>query len=213
MASKGGAGSLASAEPVVVFDVGNVLLRWDVRLLYRKLFADAAQMDVFLSTICTPAWNLEQDRGRTWAEGVALLVAQHPQWEAEIRAHDERWGETISGPISGSVEVLERLKALGKPVYAITNFSDEKWIEATARFPFLALFDGVVVSARERLLKPDPAIYHVLLERYNLAAEDCIFIDDSAANIATARQLGMQTVHFVEPIDLAAELRRLGVKL
>ena len=200
-------------EPIVVFDVGNVLLRWDVRFLYRKLFEDEAQMDLFLSTICTPAWNLEQDRGRTWVEGVALLVAQHPQWEAEIRAHDQRWGETISGPISGSVAVLERLKAMGKPVYAITNFSEEKWTEATARFPFLTLFDGVVVSARERLLKPDRAIYRVLFERYNLAAEDCIFIDDSAANVAGARAVGMQTVHFVEPIDLAAELTRLGIRL
>jgi 2-haloacid dehalogenase len=204
---------MPETEPVVVFDVGNVLLRWDVRFLYRKLFADEAQMDLFLSTICTPDWNLEQDRGRTWADGVAMLVAQHPQWEREIRSHDERWGETVSGAISGSVAVLEQLKASGRRVYAITNFSDEKWQEALLRFPFLTLFDGVVVSARERILKPNPAIYRVLFDRYNLAPEACVFIDDSAANIATARELGMQAVHFVEPIDLAAELGRLGVSL
>jgi 2-haloacid dehalogenase len=200
-------------HPIVVFDVGNVLLRWDVRFLYRKLFADESQMELFLSTICTPAWNLEQDRGRTWAEAVALLVARHPQWEREIRAHDKRWHETVSEAIAGSVAVLEQLKASGQPVYAITNFSAEKWREATVRFPFLTLFDGVVVSAEERLLKPDPAIYHVLFSRYGLTPQDCIFIDDSAANIATARALGMQGVHFVEPIDLAAALRRCGVAI
>ncbi|MGL5362817.1 MAG: HAD family hydrolase, partial [Bosea sp. (in: a-proteobacteria)] len=166
--------SAAKREPIVVFDVGNVLLRWDVRLLYRQLFSDEAQMDLFLKTICTPAWNIEQDRGRSWAEGVSLLVSQHPQWEAEIRAFDERWQETVSGSISGSVAVLERLKALGKPVYAITNFSAEKWAESTIRFPFLTTFDGAVVSAHERVVKPDPAIYRVLFERYDLAAEDCI---------------------------------------
>ncbi|MGL4975121.1 MAG: HAD family hydrolase, partial [Bosea sp. (in: a-proteobacteria)] len=112
-----------------------------------------------------------------------------------------------------SVAVLERLKALGKPVYAITNFSAEKWAESTIRFPVLNLFDGAVVSAHERVVKPDPAIYRVLFERYNLAAEDCIFIDDSATNIAGARAVGMQTVHFIEPIDLAVELARLGVRL
>jgi 2-haloacid dehalogenase len=203
----------ARTAPIVVFDVGNVLLRWDVRFLYRKLFSDAGQMDAFLANICTPAWNLEQDRGRTWAEAVKKLVAEHPQWEREIRAHDERWQETISEAISGSVAVLERLKALGQPVYAITNFSAEKWDDATARFPFLTLFDGVVVSAHERLLKPDPAIYRVLFARYGLVPGDCIFIDDSAANIAAAQALGMKTVHFVEPIDLATELTRLGVNL
>lgn len=194
----------------VVFDVGNVLIRWDPRLLYRQFFAERAKMDWFMQNVCTAAWNLEQDRGRPWAEAVAELVARHPEWEREIKAYDERWHETVPGAIEDSVSVLEELKGKGEPVYAITNFSHEKWAECLIRFPFLQSFDGVVVSAHERLLKPDPAIYRVLLERYGLQAEDCIFVDDSEKNVKGARSVGMHGVHFVEPIDLRGELRGFG---
>ncbi|GAU81600.1 HAD family phosphatase [Bosea sp. BIWAKO-01] len=204
---------MPSTSPTVVFDVGNVLIRWDPRHLYRELIPDEARMDWFMQNICTSAWNLEQDRGRSWAEAVAERVSAHPEWEREIRAFDERWHETVSGEIAESVAVLSDLKAKGEKVYAITNFSREKWDESVARFPFLGSFDGVVVSAHERLIKPDPAIYHVLLERYGLAADSCIFIDDSAKNIEGARHVGMQAVHFVEPIDLRATLRGLGVQI
>jgi 2-haloacid dehalogenase len=197
----------------VVFDVGNVLIRWDPRLLYRQFFAEKAKMDWFMQNVCTAAWNLEQDRGRPWAEAVAELVARHPEWEREIRAYDERWHETVPGVIEDSVAVLEELKGKGEKVFAITNFSHEKWTECLIRFPFLQSFDGVIVSAHERLLKPDPAIYRVLLERYGLHAEDCIFVDDSEKNVKGARSVGMQELHFVEPIDLRAELRGLGANL
>jgi 2-haloacid dehalogenase len=165
----------------------------------------------FLQNVCTAAWNLEQDRGRSWEEGVALLVASHPEWASQIRAYDERWHEAVPGLIEDSVSVLEELKGRGDKVYAITNFSREKWAECLVRFPFLQSFDGVVVSAHERVIKPDPAIYRILLERYDLAPADCIFVDDSARNIETAREVGMKGVHFVEPIDLRAELSRHGV--
>lgn len=194
----------------VVFDVGNVLIRWDPRLLYRQFFAERAKMDWFMQNVCTAAWNLEQDRGRPWAEAVAELVARHPEWEREIKAYDERWHETVPGAIEDSVSVLEELKGKGEPVYAITNFSHEKWAECLIRFPFLQSFDGVVVSAHERLLKPDPAIYRVLLERYGLQAEDCIFVDDSEKNVKGARSVGMQGLHFVEPIDLRGSYGGLG---
>lgn len=204
---------MASSNPTVVFDVGNVLLRWDARLIYRSLIPDAERLDWFMQNICTMAWNLEQDRGRSWEEAVALLVAQHPEWESEIRAFDERWHDSVPHAIADSVAVLEELKARDEKVYAITNFSQEKWAECLIRFPFLQRFDGVVVSAQERLLKPDPAIYQVLLGRYGLAAGDCIFVDDSEKNVVAARDIGMQAVHFVEPIDLRAALRGLGVRL
>jgi len=204
---------MASSNPTVVFDVGNVLLRWDARLIYRSLIPDAERLDWFMQNICTMAWNLEQDRGRSWEEAVALLVAQHPEWESEIRAFDERWHDSVPHAIADSVAVLEELKGGDEKGYAITNFSQEKWAECLIRFPFLQSFDGVVVSAQERLLKPDPAIYQVLLGRYGLAAGDCIFVDDSEKNVVAARDIGMQAVHFVEPIDLRAELRGLGVRL
>lgn len=200
-------------SPTVVFDVGNVLLRWDPRHLYRRLIPDEARLSWFMQNVCTATWNLEQDRGRPWADAVALLVAQHPEWEREIRAYDECWHETVAGVIEDSVTVLTELKAKGEKVYAITNFSREKWAESVIRFPFLGMFDGTIVSAHERLLKPEPAIYHTLLERYGLNAGDCIFVDDSERNIEGARAVGMQGLHFVEPIDLRAELRGLGVAL
>lgn len=203
---------MASNAPTVVFDVGNVLLRWDPRRVYRELIPEPERLDWFMKNVCTAAWNLEQDRGRSWEEAVATLVAQHPDWEREIRAYDERWHESIPHTIADSVAVLEELKGQGEKVYAITNFSREKWAECLIRFPFLQSFDGVVVSAHERLLKPDPAIYEVLLGRYALQAGDCIFIDDSEKNVVAARGIGMQAVHFVEPIDLRAELRGLGVR-
>lgn len=197
----------------VVFDVGNVLLRWDPFHLYRRLIPDETRRDWFLRNVCTAAWNLEQDRGRPWPEAVATLVAQHPEWEREIRAFDERWHETVPESIAGSVAVLEELKDRGEAVYAITNFSREKWAECLIRFPFLQRFDGAVVSAHEALLKPDPAIYRTLLDRYGLEADGCIFVDDSARNVEAARSVGMQAVHFVEPIDLRSALKALGAAL
>ena len=197
--------------PTAVFDVGNVLIRWDPFRVYREMIPDEAKRHWFLQNVCTAAWNLEQDRGRSWEEGVALLVASHPEWEAQIRAYDERWHEAVPGLIEDSVAVLEDLKARGDKVYAITNFSREKWAECLIRFPFLQSFDGVVVSAHERVIKPDPAIYRILFERYDLAAADCIFIDDSAKNIETARAVGMQAIHFVEPIDLRGALAACGL--
>lgn len=197
--------------PTVVFDVGNVLLRWDPKLVYRELIPESERLDWFMANVCTGAWNIEQDRGRSWEEAVALLVAQHPEWEREIRAYDERWYESIPGVIEQSVDVLAALKARGEKVYAITNFSREKWAECLTRFPFLQSFDGVVVSAHERVIKPDPAIFAVLFARYALSPSDCIFIDDSEKNIVAADRAGMKTVHFVEPIDLRAELGAHGL--
>lgn len=199
--------------PVVVFDVGNVLLRWDPRLLYRDLIPEDEKLHWFMQNVCTAAWNIEQDRGRSWEEGVALLVAAHPEWEAQIRANDVRWHETVPGIVEDSVAILAELKAKGEKVYSITNFSREKWAECLIRFPFLQSFDGAIVSAHERLIKPDPAIFRVLLERYGLEAGDCVFVDDSARNIEAARSVGMKAVHFVEPIDLRARLRAHGVAL
>lgn len=196
---------------VVVFDIGNVLIRWDPRNLFRTVFADAAEMESFLGSICDHAWNLEQDRGRSWAEAVAERIALHPGSAAAIQAYDRRWQDMVSGAIDENVAVLHGLKAAGVPVYAITNFSHGKFEECLARFPFLATFDGVVVSAREELVKPDAAIFRLFLDRYGFEAADCLFIDDSAANIGTARALGMQAILYGESIDLAARLRALGL--
>ena len=202
--------SRAQSPSVVVFDIGNVLIDWDPRRLYRKIFADAAACDAFLRDVCNMAWNIEQDRGRRFADAVAEKIKQFPHLENEIRAYDTRWGEMVSGPIAGSVALQARLRAAGTPLYAITNFSREKFDYALGRFAFLSDFDGVVVSADVGLVKPDPAIFHCFLERFDLAAADCLFIDDSLANVEAARGLGMAAHHFLGAEGLEARLRRDG---
>ncbi|HYG85691.1 MAG TPA: HAD family phosphatase [Azospirillum sp.] len=196
----------------VVFDVGNVLIEWDPRHLYRQFFEDQEElMEHFLETVCTPAWNLEQDRGRTWDEAVAVLVAEYPDCSELIRAYHERWHDMVPGEISGSPEILTELKALGVPLYALTNFSSEKFQEARRRFPFLETFDGIVVSGEIGLVKPDPAIFHHLLERYGLDPAVTLFIDDNAENVAAAESVGIITHHFSGAAKLRTDLKERGL--
>ena len=196
----------------VVFDVGNVLLEWDPRHIYRDLFdGDELLMDDFLENVCTQAWNAEQDRGRSWAEGVALLTAERPDCAELIRAFDDCWSLSVPGEIEGAVALLRRLKAKGIPLYALTNFSAEKFALTRERFDFFDLFDGIVVSAHERLIKPDPALYRVLFDRYGLDPRRTGFIDDSPANVATARELGMTAWRFTGPDRFEAELIAAGL--
>ena len=195
----------------VVFDIGNVLLRYDPRLLYATFFADPAKRDWFLEEIVSDAWNREMDRGRPFAEGIAERVALHPEWETEIRAWDERWHEMVPGLIEGTVALHARLRSRGVPLYTITNFSAEKYAAVLVRFPVLGAFIDTVVSAHERLLKPDPAIYRLLLERNRLDPATCLFIDDTLANVDGARAVGMAAVHFVSPEQLALDLAAHGL--
>lgn len=196
----------------VIFDVGNVLIRWDARLVFRDLLPDAGATDAFMAEVGFDAWNLEQDRGRSWDEGVAVLSAAHPHRAGLIAAFRERWQESVPGEIAGSVEVVEALRAAGVPLYAITNFSAEKWLESVARFPFLgSAFRDVVVSAHEGVVKPDPAIFAVCLRRNGLYAGDCVFVDDSARNIAAAAALGFDAVQFTGPEALRAALAGRGL--
>jgi 2-haloacid dehalogenase len=198
---------------VIVFDIGNVLLRWNPRNLYRSIFKDSVQMEWFLENICDGPWNESQDLGRKWIEAVAEHTSQFPEWEAEIRAYDERWEEMLAGEITQNVRVLEQLKRSQIRTFAITNFSSEKWALARTKFGFFELFDGIVVSGEVGLIKPDPRIFHLFLDRYGLVAEDCVFIDDSAANVAAARGIGMSVIHYTESGDLASGLREQGVEV
>jgi 2-haloacid dehalogenase len=195
---------------VVVFDIGRVLLDWDPRYLYRKIFSDEEEMERFLAEVCNQPWILELDRGVPFAEAVPAHIARHPHYAAEIRAFDARWLETLSGVIEGSIAILQSLQRQRVPNYAITNFSAEKFDETRAIFPFLDSFDGIVVSGREWLLKPDAAIYRLLLDRYGLAAQDCLFIDDALKNVDGAKAVGMHGHHFTSPAELANALRSHG---
>jgi 2-haloacid dehalogenase len=182
-----------------VFDIGNVLLDWNPRYLYRHVFDDPERMEWFLAEVCSPGWNLAQDGGRPWPEGEAEAIARHPAMVAEICLYRARWHETIAGPIKGSVALLEDLARTGVPLFAITNFAADTFAESVERHAFLRRFQGVVVSGRERLLKPDPAIYRRLCERYALDPAACVFIDDSAINCQGAESVGMVAVHFTTP--------------
>lgn len=204
---------MAAGEKVVVFDIGNVLVEWDPRHLYRKMFANEDEVDSFLADICPMEWNLEQDRGRSWADGVRERVALFPDWETHIRAYAERWNEMVPGVIEPNMRLFADIKASGRPVYGISNVSHEKYAELVARYPLLGAFDGLVISAAEKLLKPDPDIYRVFLRRYGLEAQDCIFIDDSLANIKAAQEIGFTTIHYAAELDVRAALASHGYRL
>lgn len=195
----------------VVFDVGNVLIQWNPRLVFADQFGDEAGIDAFFEEIGFAAWNLEQDRGRSWADGVAVACAAHPHRRALIEKMHRDWHMAVPDAIGGTVEILERLRAAGVPLYAITNFSAEKWAECRERFPFLCRFRDVVVSAHEQLVKPDPAIFDVFLRRTGLAAGDCVFVDDAPHNVEAARAAGMDAILFEGPEALAEALRARGL--
>lgn len=195
----------------IVFDLGNVLLHWDPRHLYRKIFDDEAEMEWFLREVCHSDWNLEQDRGRSFDDAVVEATTRHPDYAEEIAAYHHRWHETLPHAIDGTVRILEELQERGAPLYAITNWSGEKFRETRPRFPFLEHFRDIVVSGDERLIKPDAAIYRVLLSRNGLDAEACLFIDDNAGNVEGAKVVGMQGHHFTTAQNLRADLQRRGL--
>jgi 2-haloacid dehalogenase len=194
----------------IVFDLGKVLLEWDPRHLYRKVFDNPDKMEWFLAHVCHPEWNLEQDRGRSFADAVIEAKARHPDYAAEIEAFHLRWSEMVPHAIDGSVDILESLHKKGAPLYAITNWNGDTFRQTKLRFPFLNLFRDIVVSGDEKQIKPDADIYHTLLKRNKLKAEDCVFIDDSLKNVHGAEAVGMKGIHFTSPEALRADLKELG---
>jgi 2-haloacid dehalogenase len=195
----------------VIFDLGGVLIDWNPRYLFRKLMNSEAEIEHFLSHICTPAWNAQQDAGRPFHEGVAELIKQYPQHRASIEAYHQRWEEMLGEPHWESVEIFRQIKSTGRPVYALTNWYAETFPTAKKRFNFLLEFDGIVVSGEEKVAKPDPALFHILLERYKIEASKAVYIDDWADNIATAKRLGLRTIHFQSASQLRQELHAYGV--
>ena len=197
---------------VVVFDLGGVLIDWNPRYLYRKLFAgDEAAMEHFLATVCTHEWNRSQDAGRTFAEGARLLKAEHPDRAELIDAYYSRFDEMMPGPIAGSVELLAELKALRTPLYCLTNFSAETYPPTFERFEFLRWFRGVLVSGEVGVIKPDARIFELLLERFAIDPKRAVYIDDVAVNVDAARPFGIHAIHFSTPTALRAELAQLGL--
>ena len=202
---------MTSTPQAIVFDLGGVLIDWDPRHLYRKLISDETVMDMFLGEIATFRWNAYHDEGRRWSDGVAMLSAVYPEYADWIAAYIDRWEEMLNGPIEGSLRVLRELKDQGRELHALTNWSTETFPIAQERFDFLGWFQHIIVSGEERVKKPDPRIFHILLDRIGRTAPECVFIDDSGANTAAATELGFNAIHFTSPDQLRRDLASLGL--
>lgn len=195
----------------VVFDVGGVLLDWSPEHLYRRLIPDADERRRFLTEVCTPQWNLAQDAGRAWSEAVAELTDRFPHHSSLIAAYDERWEEMVAGTFDDTVAILEELADVGVPIYALTNFSSDKWSIAVTEWPFLRLFDGHVVSGEEGVTKPDPRIYRILLDRFGLRPERTFYVDDQLQNVEQARSMGLRAELFIDAQTLRRQLGEHGL--
>lgn len=188
----------------IIFDFGGVLVDWNPRYLYDKYFGDEQRSEWFLNNICLYSWNLQMDGGKPFAEGVAELQREHPEWAEAIAIYHTRWVEMMGGEVEGTASVLRGLKAAGYAIYGLTNWSAETFPMIRDTYPVFSEFDGIVVSGEEHLLKPDAAIYRCLLERYALVGSESLFIDDNQANVDAARELGIEALRF----ESAAQLER-----
>ena len=194
----------------IIFDFGGVLVDWNPRYVYRDYFRDDEKMEWFLENICTDSWNIEQDRGRSLKEATELLVEQFPEWETEIRMYYGEWETMLKDAIHGTVEILFELKKKYK-IYGLTNWSAETFPIALERFEFFQVFDGILVSGKEKLIKPDEKIFERMMEKFHLKPENCLFIDDNLKNVEASRAFGIETIHFLNPDDLRKELEELEI--
>lgn len=193
-------------KKTVIFDLGGVLVDWNPRYFYRAVFNDDNRMEDFLARCCNSEWVLRMDEGMSVKENIALAQKSCHEYAKEIALYDEGWHHMFGPIFQGTVEILKELKQKGYKLYALTNWSAEKFPWAKENFNFFTLFDGMVVSGQEKCIKPFPKIYQILLSRYNLKAEDCIFIDDNIKNVEAARELGFSAIRFTSPQELKNEL-------
>ncbi|MEG0928805.1 HAD family hydrolase [Chryseobacterium sp.] len=198
----------------IIFDFGGVLMDWDPRYFFKDYFKDDEKMEYFLENIAQDEWNIEQDRGRTLAEGTEIQVKKFPEWEKEIRAFYDNWTIMLKSDIPQNVEVLRKLKNTDYHLFGLTNWSAETFPYALENYDFFQIFDGkIVVSGTEKLIKPDPKIWYVLLERYNIQAGESVFIDDNPKNIEMAQSLGFETIQVTPDTNLEQKLADLGIKI
>jgi len=196
----------------IVFDFGGVLIDWNPRYLYRKLFpGNDTAMESFLAEIGFTEWNQQQDAGRAFSLAVTELVKRFPSYADLIQAYDERWEESIAGPLQGTVDLLLPLQQAGLELHGLSNWSSEKFAAVRTKYSFFQLFATILLSGDVKLIKPDPRIFEALLERIGRSAGECLFIDDSEENISTARSLGFETIRFESPDQLRRELQHRGL--
>lgn len=196
----------------IIFDLGGVLVDWNPKYLYEKIFDSQEEVEWFLNNVCTSDWNIEQDAGRTIEEANALKIAEFPDYEKFINMFYERWDEMFSGLIQESVKIQQKLIAdKNYKVYALTNWSAEKWELGKQLFPFFNDFEGVVVSGQENTRKPFDDIYQLILKRYSIIPENSVFIDDNFENTLGFSRNGIHSIHFKSPEQLKSDLKKLNV--
>jgi 2-haloacid dehalogenase len=193
-----------------IFDFGNVLIEWNPKLVYQRFFPDDPEgMERFLNEVDFMGWNAKQDKGRPFKEGVADLSAQFPHYSHLIQAYHDHWKDSIGAAQWGTVEIMKHLKRKGYPLYGLSNWSAETFPYARAKYDFFELLDDMVISGAVGYVKPEPEIYHIMLDKIGRRAGECLFIDDSLANVQQAQRMGFETIHFKSPEQLAGELHRL----
>jgi 2-haloacid dehalogenase len=195
----------------IVFDFGGVLVDWNPEYLFKDIFSDKAELDYFLEKICTPDWNEKQDAGRSLAEAIHTLQQRHPKYHAEIRLYYDEWTTMLGGPIDRNVALLKPLR-VNYRLFGLTNWSAETFPIAYDLYPLFGEFEGIVISGVERLAKPDERIYLLLLERYGLSVNECLFIDDNERNVRAAEKIGFHTIHLEEHMYLKDELKLHGIE-
>lgn len=189
----------------IIFDFGGVLVDWNPRYVYRDHFQNDEKMEWFLENICTDDWNIQQDCGRSLEEATNLLLEKYPEHKNEIEMYYGKWETMLKNSIPGTVEILYELK--GKyPLYGLTNWSAETFPIALKRFEFFQAFDGILVSGEEKLIKPDQKIFELMMRKFSLKPENCLFIDDNLKNVEASREFGIETIHFTNPEDLREKL-------
>lgn len=196
----------------IIFDLGAVLIDWNPKYVFTKIFDTEEKMNWFFQNICTSEWNEKQDAGRSLKEATEELVAIYPEHENEVRAYYDRWEEMLDDPINDTVKILRQLKGSGQfKLYALTNWSAETFPVALQRYDFLQWFDGIVMSGEEKTRKPFADIYHILLSRFKVNPNEAIFIDDSLRNINGAEAVGIKGIHFQSPEQLSRALQEVGI--
>jgi 2-haloacid dehalogenase len=198
----------------IVFDLGGVVIDWNPMYLYRKVFeGDEIKAANFLDTICTAAWNGEQDAGRDLIQATEARVAKFPQWEREIRAYYGRWIEMIGGAIPGTAELMAEIKAAGLHLFALSNWHCETFARVRYSYKQFDLFEHIVLSGEHGCIKPDRKLFDIALDCYAIPAENLVFIDDSPANVAGAAAVGLPALQFTGADKLRRDLIALGVPL
>lgn len=203
---------MAGRRSAVIFDIGNVLFHWDPRYLYERLISDDRALDAFLRDVVTHEWHFQHDAGRPFAETSAELAGVYPQHADLIAAWGPRFNESIGGPVAGMHELVAELDSAGVPIFGLTNFSSEFFPAFRAEWESVfSPFRDIVVSGDERLVKPDPAIYRLAIERFGVVPQETIFVDDNPANVAAARVEGIDAVPFTDAATFRAKLVESGL--